>query len=52
MQISYEVEVDYGPEGPDDGEASPTGDDIATAVRTGLAAAGFSSVDVTAKRLD
>lgn len=51
MQTTYEVELDYGDDGPDEDEASPTGDDIATAVRRGLELAGFTSVDVSAHQL-
>jgi len=48
----YEIELDYGDEGPGESEEVPSPDEIATAVRTGLEAQGFSPVDVTAKRLD
>lgn len=51
MEITYEVTLDYGEDGPDEGEPSPTATDIENAVTKGLAADGFSGVDVTAHRL-
>lgn len=51
MQITFEVELDYGDDGPGEGEASPTPDDIATAVTQGLDGMGFTSVDVHVKQL-
>lgn len=51
MEITFEVELDYGPEGPEPDEASPSDEEVARAVREGLAAQGFRSVDVTARQL-
>lgn len=51
MEETFEVELDYGTDGPADGEPSPTEDDIAASVSAGLEARGFPSVDVRAKRL-
>jgi hypothetical protein len=51
MEITYEVELNYGSDGPGEDEASPTADDLANAVCIGLEKLGFSSVDVTATQL-
>ena len=51
MEITFEVTLDYGEEGPGDGEPSPTEADIAEAVATGLSERGFPSVNVKAVRV-
>lgn len=51
VEQTFEVELDYGEDGPDEGEPTPTEEDIAQAVREGLERQGFSSVDVVVHRL-
>lgn len=51
MEITFEVEIRYGPEEPEEGVPSPTAEDISTAVRRGLEEAGFASVDVRSTQL-
>jgi hypothetical protein len=51
MEITYEVTLDYGEDGPDEGEATPTSTDITEAVQHGLEGKGFSSVDVRTTQL-
>jgi len=48
MITSFEVNLDSCP---GEGEPTPTADDIASAIRTGLAQQGFFTVEVTATRL-
>jgi len=51
VQITFEVEIDYGPDGPGESEPSPTERDIEEAVREGLVRRGFHGLGVTAVRL-
>lgn len=51
MEITFEVTLDYGDDGPGEGEPSPTDSDVARATSEGLQALGFPSLDVTAQRL-
>ena len=51
MEITYEVELNYGDDGPGEDEPSPTADDIAAAVRKGLEGQGFAPADVRVVQL-
>lgn len=51
MQITYEVELDYGDDTPEGDIQSPSEPDIEAAIANGLRAAGLSSpATVIAKR--
>lgn len=52
MIITFEIELDYGPDGPSENEPSPTPEDIEKAVIKGLEAEGFTFENVSAWRQD
>ncbi len=49
MELTFEVTLDYGDEGPDDDEATPVADDVEEFVVEGMRKSGFRSADVKAE---
>ncbi len=48
-QVAFTVTLDYGDEGPGEGENIPGGEEIARWIMEGMARHGWTSVDVSAK---
>jgi len=50
MDLDFIVTINYGEDGPGEGEPSPEPDDIARWIRLGMAKEAWTSVNVSCKR--